>query len=615
MAIELAKAYVQIIPSADGLGNSIKEQLEDETKDPGESAGKSLGNSMISAVKKVVIAAGIGETIKKSLDAGGAIQQSFGGLDTLYGEASSAAKKYAQDAVTAGISANNYAEQAVSFGAALKSAFGGDVAKAAEAANIAIMDMADNSAKMGTDMGLIQNAYQGFAKGNYTMLDNLKLGYGGTQEEMKRLLKDAQELSGVEYDISNLGDVYSAIHVIQEDLGLTGVAAYEAGSTFSGSFGAMQAAAENLLASLSAEEMDVTPQLQALVDSTGTFLIGNLLPMVGRIAMSIPEVIGTTLSSYLPDMLKSGAGMLAGLAEGFRSGFPMMGSASGEMVKDTISSLAEGGVMFLTAGMDMLAALASGFLDNAPTMISAGGDILAFLLEEIISYAPKLLNSGADLLLSLVTGILKNMPAIASAAVSVIGKLIYTIASNSPKVLQEGISLVGKLLAGIIKAIPQIPGCVLQIISSIVKTFTGYNWLSIGKNIMEGIKNGITGAIGSVIGAAKSAAGSILSSIKEKLGIHSPSKPATDFGRFVDVGLANGIQENLGYVDHAVEALKNVTLGNLSASYSVSTNSAYGTKMEQMLYLLSIIADKDLSITLNGRELKRQLVAMGVATV
>ena len=212
MATELAKAYVQIIPSAKGIGNSISSALGGEATN----AGKSAGLNIAGAIKGAIAAAGIGAAIKTALSAGGDLQQSFGGLDTIYDTAAEGAKKYAAEAAKAGISANSYAEQAVSFGAALKQAYGSDLNGAMEAANVAILDMADNSAKMGTDIGSIQTAYQGFAKQNYTMLDNLKLGYGGTKAEMERLLKNAEEISGVKYDINNLGDVYSAIHEIKQ---------------------------------------------------------------------------------------------------------------------------------------------------------------------------------------------------------------------------------------------------------------------------------------------------------------------------------------------------------------------------------------------------------------
>lgn len=284
---DLGKAYVQIIPKAEGISEKIKESVS-----PGAGkAGTSAGNSFVGTFAKIAGGAAVGAAVykgmKAAIDEGAKLQQSYGGLDTLYGEASAAAKDYAMEAAKAGISANDYAEQAVSFGASLKAAFGGDTEAAVEAANTAIMDMADNAAKMGTPIESIQAAYQGFAKGQYQLLDNLKLGYGGTKSEMERLLKDASELSGKEYNIDNLGDVYDAIHVIQEDLGLTGVAAEEAATTFSGSFGAMKASAQNVLAMLSTGG-DVGPAMAQLASAAGTFLFDNLVPMVGNVISAIP---------------------------------------------------------------------------------------------------------------------------------------------------------------------------------------------------------------------------------------------------------------------------------------------------------------------------------------
>ena len=304
---DLGKAYVQIIPKAEGITNKMNSLLGGAGKSAGAKAGKeaggAAGSGLLSGMKKALTAAAIGAPIvagvKAALDEGGKLQQSFGGLDTIYGDAAEAAKKYAKEAAAAGISANDFAEQAVSFGAGLKAAFDGDTTKAAEAANTAIMDMTDNAAKMGTPIESLQNAYQGFAKSNYTMLDNLKLGYGGTKSEMERLLADAEKISGVKYDISNLGDVYSAIHVIQGELGLTGVAASEAQSTLTGSFGAMKAAASNLLGGLALGE-DIKVPMQQLITSAGNFLFGNFLPMVGNVFATLPSAIGTAISTAGP---------------------------------------------------------------------------------------------------------------------------------------------------------------------------------------------------------------------------------------------------------------------------------------------------------------------------
>lgn len=321
----IGKAYVQIVPTAKGISKDIESAIGGDVSKSGDSAGKSFASQMVGAIKGVAIAAGIGKIFTDAINAGGDLQQSFGGLETIYGDAADAAKDYAYQAAQAGISANDYAEQAVSFGASLKQAFEGDTTKAVEAANTAIMDMTDNAAKMGTPIENIQNAYQGFAKQNYTMLDNLKLGYGGTKEEMERLLADAEKLSGQEYDISNLGDVYDAIHVIQEDLGLTGVAAQEASETFSGSFGAMQASAQNLLADI-ALGADIGPDIEALGQSVENFFVGNLLPMVSNIVQQIPEFVAQIpgfLADIIPQAIPIIADMVAGLAQGLIDNAPV----------------------------------------------------------------------------------------------------------------------------------------------------------------------------------------------------------------------------------------------------------------------------------------------------
>ena len=337
----IGKAYVQIVPTAKGITNDVENLLSDGVEKGGETAGKSFGTKMLGALGKLGIAAAVAKTFSDSISEGAKLQQSFGGLETLYGDAADAAKEYAYEAAAMGISANDYAEQAVSFGAALKSAFGGDTEKAVEAANTAIMDMTDNAAKMGTPIESIQNAYQGFAKQNYTMLDNLKLGYGGTKSEMERLLKDAQEISGVEYDIDNLGDVYEAIHVIQTDLGLTGVAAEEAATTFSGSFGAMKAAAANVLGNLALGE-NISQDLKFLGSTIKTFLVGNLLPMIGNVVKTLPSVLAeipSFIGDLLPDLVAGAADIVVNLAQGIIDNVPVFVASIGQMFSSIWSAV------------------------------------------------------------------------------------------------------------------------------------------------------------------------------------------------------------------------------------------------------------------------------------
>lgn len=296
MATELGKAYVQIIPSARGITGMIQKEMSGEVASAGVSSGKSLGSNLIGALKGAIAAAGIGKAIGAALSEGASLQQSLGGIDTLFKASAEKVKGFANEAYkTTGLSANAYMENVTGFSASLLQSLGGDTDKAADIANMAMIDMSDNANKMGTSMESIQTAYQGFAKQNYTMLDNLKLGYGGTKQEMQRLLADAEKLTGVKYDINNLSDVYQAIHAIQENLDITGTTAKEASSTFTGSFQAMKAAAQNVLGKLALGE-NILPSLQALAETTSTFLLDNFFPMIGNIMSGLGVVISEGLS-------------------------------------------------------------------------------------------------------------------------------------------------------------------------------------------------------------------------------------------------------------------------------------------------------------------------------
>ena len=371
----LGTAYVQIVPSAQGIKGSISNVLDGEAQAAGTSAGSKIG----AFAKKAIVAAGIGaiavKGIKMAMDEGAKLQQSYlGGVDTLYGAAAEKVRAYAREAANAGISMNDYSEQAVSFGAALKNAFGGDVTKAAQAANTAIMDMADNSAKMGTDINSVQMAYQGFAKQNYTMLDNLKLGYGGTKTEMERLLADAEKLTGVEYNIDNLGDVYEAIHVIQGDLGLTGVAAQEASETFSGSFSAMQASAKNLLGAIALGQ-GVGPAMQQLSTSVSTFFFGNFLPMLGRIIKSLPKAVVAFVKSGIPALLSGLNGMLTTLATSLKtSADGVTGQKVAAWAKTTIPKI-------ISTAAVLIKRFAGSLLKNLPTVVASIARIGAAIIR------------------------------------------------------------------------------------------------------------------------------------------------------------------------------------------------------------------------------------------
>jgi hypothetical protein len=646
MATELGKAYVQIIPSAKGIGSSISSELNGESAKAGQSAGLNL----VGKLKGVIAAAGIGAAIKSSLEAGGNLQQSFGGLDTLYGEAADAAKAYAAEAAKAGISANDYAEQAVSFGASLKQAFGGDTTKAAEAANTAIMDMADNAAKMGTPIENIQTAYQGFAKQNYTMLDNLKLGYGGTKTEMERLLADAQKLSGVEYDISNLGDVYEAIHVIQEDLGLTGVAAKEGSETFTGSLAAMKAAGENLIANLALGE-DIGPALDALGSTVQAFVFNNLFPMVGNILQQLPQLLSglstiiigalnqisnnadqivsiaiqlvTTLAdaivTALPYLIEAAVKLVAALGKALIEtdwiavGTDLInnlrnaiGTAAGEIlgsdsmtIDGFLAGITAGLPGVLDKGIEIITNMVNGILGALPQLYTTAGQLMTQFAAFIMQNYPVILQKGFELISNLAQGILSNLPAIVSSVIQVIASFTATILQNLPTILAQGITIIGKLVAGLIQAIPTVVAAIPQIIQAIVNAFGSFDWLSIGTNIIKGIAKGIADAADVIVDAAKEAAKQAFEAAKDFLGIESPAKKGIYIGEMLDAGFALGIERNQQMVTDAVNGLSESATANLktSASFDYNKNSSDDDKMDVLISMLGAylpqIAEKE----------------------
>ena len=492
--IELGKAYVQIVPSAQGIKSALTEMFDEETDGLGEQTGQSIGQELIGTLKKVIAAAGIGKIISDSINMGGALQQSLGGVETLFKDSADTVKAYAAQAYkTVGLSANDYMEQTTSFAASLLSSVSQDTQAAADLANMAMVDMADNSNKMGTSMQDIQNAYQGFAKQNYTMLDNLKLGYGGTQAEMQRLLKDAEKLSGVHYDLGNLADMYSAIHVIQKEMDITGTTAKEASTTLTGSFAAMKAAAENVLADWSTGA-DLTAPLQGLVETAQTFLVGNLLPMIGNVLAGIPELVYT----LVPEILQSGTQLVTSLAEGFTQGIPdFLSNALPQLLQFTEELRANAGV-FVDAGLNLITQLLNGLIAGLP-------DLIAYVPDIIIN----------------ICGIIND---------------------NMPKILAEGVSIIVQLVVGIVKAVPDLLANWKKILQAVLSVISAINWLNIGKNILTGVANGVKSMGSSMLNAFKGGFSSALNWIKSL-----PSQ-AVQWGKNLIQSFINGLTGKGGAV-------------------------------------------------------------------
>lgn len=534
--IELAKAYVQIVPSAEGIQGSISHIMGGEASSAGESAGTLLGTKLVGTLKKVIAAAGIGKMISDSLNLGGALQQSIGGVETLFKESADTVKTYAAQAYrTVGLSANDYMEQTTSFAASLLSSVSKDTNAAAQLANMAMVDMADNANKMGTDMASIQNAYQGFAKQNYTMLDNLKLGYGGTQAEMQRLLTDAEKLSGVHYELGNLADMYSAIHIIQTDLDITGTTAKEAATTLTGSFAAMKAAAQNVLGDWSTGA-DLTAPMQALADTARTFLQGNLLPMIGNVLAGIPQLV----YGLVPEVLQTGTELVSSLAAGFAQGIPA----------------------FLSTALPQLLSFTEELRANAGQFVDAGLNCITQLLNGLIAGLPQLIAYVPDIIIN-IAGIIND---------------------NMPKILAQGVSIIVQLIAGIIQAVPSLLANWKKILQAVLSVISAINWLNIGKNILTSVANGVKSMGSSMLTAFKGGFSSALSWIKSL-----PSQ-AVKWGKNLIQSFIKGLTGKGNVVSNAATA---VTAGislaetasgkqdNWAASWA-SSNTSLGSSAQTM---------------------------------
>lgn len=620
MATELAKAYVQIIPSAEGIQGRIRKELEPEA----DSAGSSFGGKMVGMIKKVIATAAIGKALSASISEGAALEQSLGGIETLFKDSADKVKANAAKAYqTAGMSANDYMELTTSFSASLLSSLAGDTSKAADVADMAMVDMSDNANKMGTNMEDIKNAYQGFAKQNYMMLDNLKLGYGGTKSEMERLLADAQKISGVEYNIDNLSDVYSAIHVIQGQLDITGTTAKEAATTISGSFNQMKAAAKNVMGEI-ALGMDVGPALNELANTIITFAVGNLLPAVWNVISALPSAIVTFVTALGPQLFAAVSGLIPQIASGITTGIPTLYQSAMQLMDQFNIGIQEQLPTLLQKGVDFISNIVNGILQNLPQVITMAGNVITYFVNTIISMLPTVLSAGARLLLRLVNGIINNLPQITQAAVTAIVRFVASIGQNLPQILQSGITIIAKLEAGLIRAIPNLVGQIPAIISAIVNAFTSQNWGSIGINIISGIASGLRSAAHMLWDAVKGVLGGFKENVLAFFGIHSPSRWGAYVGEMIDTGIANGLIGKTTLVSNAAAELQksvkkpigtSMDLAISGKSSTDSQNSTIAEKLEALLEYLKTTSrrgDGSIVINLNDREVARALREMGV---
>lgn len=620
---QLNNAETQLVQMENATNKSNKElkEMKEGFDDAGQGAIK-FGDLLKANVLSEAIVGGIktlGSAIKQvgtalisvgkdALNSYADYEQLVGGVETLFKNSANVVEGYANNAYkTAGLSANEYMETVTSFSASLLQSLNNDTAKSAQVADMAITDMADNANKMGTDMTMIQNAYQGFAKQNYTMLDNLKLGYGGTKSEMQRLLKDAQKISGIKYDISNLNDVYQAIHVIQGELGITGTTAKEASTTIQGSVSAMKSAWQNMLTGIADDNADFKGLINNLVDSIG-IAAENIMPrvkvIVDGIVALIPELTGKIIE-HLPEIMKTGSEIITQLVDSLTTFAPDIGYSAFYIIDELVSGIMNNFPTILQVGIDLLTEFINGISQTLPDLVPIAIESITTIVTTLLDNIDSIIDAGLELISALADGLIDALPNLIDKIPIIIEKLIISITDNLPKIIEAGVTLTLKLGVGLIKAIPQLISKIPQIISSLVNGFKNYfsNMAEVGRNLVSGIWEGIKNAKDWIFTKIKEWCGSILDGIKGFFGIHSPSKVFKDeIGTNLALGVGEGFSDTMKDVTKEMSSSIptefdiNSTVNRVDTSNQLSLESITGAFVTAVKNLnAQIIIDKDVA--------------------
>lgn len=600
----------------------VKISVQDEASENVETLSGKFKHGLAAAAKVGAAAVGAAATgiaalTKNALNNYAEYEQLVGGVDTLFKDSSAKVQEYAANAYkTAGLSANEYMDTVTSFSASLLQSLGGDTEAAANMANVAITDMADNANKMGTDMASIQNAYQGFAKQNYTMLDNLKLGYGGTKQEMQRLINHANELNAAQgkytdYSIESYADIVSAIHDVQVEMGIYGTTAKEASTTIQGSVSSMKSAWGNLLVGIADDNADFKALTEQFVDSLVTVgeniiprinvILGGISQLVTSASTTIIPMVITTITDNLPALLQSAVALVGALGQGIIDSLPAITQAAIDILFSLANGLIENlptlidGIVqvtltivqmltspdFLTQLIEtailLIMTLAQGLIDAIPQLIAAIPLIIGNLLAAIIVELPNIIQMGIDLLFALIDGIIKCIPELVAAVPTLIVAFINGIVNNLDKIILAAPQIIVSLITGIVGAIPELIAAVPRVIAAIVDTIRNYDWSSIGRNIVQGLKDGIAGMWDNIKNWFNDKVNSLVGGVKRILGIHSPSKVFAGIGGYMAEGLGEGFSDEFASVKKDIEGDMSFSAGSITAGANINGNYASGS--------------------------------------
>ena len=652
--MNLMDLFVKI--SVDDKASSQVETLSGKLKSGLVTAAK-VGAAAVAAAGTAIIAIG-----KQAIKQYAEYEQLVGGVETLFKQSSDTVMKYAENAYkTAGLSANKYMSTVTSFSASLLQSLGGDTEAAAKYADMAITDMSDNANKMGTSMEMIQNAYQGFAKQNYTMLDNLKLGYGGTKEEMQRLLEDAEKLSGIEYDISSYADIVDAIHVVQTEMGITGTTAKEAATTIQGSLASMKGAWKNLLTGVADDNANFEVLVSNFVDSLVTageniiprvkVTIQGVTNLISQASQSIVPLVLQTLIETAPSLISAGMDLVVALIDGISSNASSIGKCIMDIISVILNKLSESIPELLIAGVNIVFGLVQGLIEGIPAIIAALPTIITELVNGLLGAIPQIIQAGITLLTALVGALPEIIQAIVNAIPLIIDGIINAIVQSIPLIIQAGIDLLMALIAAlpeiitaIVDAIPQIisgitdalignidkiidagvqlfvalienlPTIIVEIvkavpdiIAGIVKAFGDSAWkiVEIGGDLIKGIWQGIKDAGAWLWEKITGFFDGIVGGIKDFLGIHSPSRVFADMGKNMALGIGEGWDNQYDSIKKDIESGMNFTA---SVSTTGKVPKIAGTMTAQAQnYVLDALKNINFSIYLDGKTLVGKL--------
>ena len=519
-------------------------------------------------------AAGIAALTKASVEGYAEYEQLVGGVETLFGDSQSTVMQYANNAYkTAGLSANQYMETVTSFSASLLQSLVGDTEAAAQKADLAITDMSDNANKMGTSMENIQNAYQGFAKGNYTMLDNLKLGYGGTQEEMQRLLEDAQKLSGQKYDLSSYSDIVDAIHVVQTEMGITGTTAKEASTTIEGSVNAAKSAWQNLVVGLADDTQDFDGLVDNFVESVVT-AGSNIVPRVQKVlqgvsklvtelAPVISEQLPVLVQTVLPGLLTTATELVSGLVSGLIAALPVLAEQAPIIITQLVTVLIENLPMLIDAAVQIIIALTNGITESLPTLIPAAVEAIITIAESLIENIDMLVDAAINLIMALAAGLIAALPILIAKAPELVASLVTAIVENVGKLAEAGWELIKELGKAIIDNVGDLLDAAGEIIDSVLQGIDdcmSQVW-DMGKNIVEGLWQGIKDSWEWLKEKVKGVFESLIGVSEDTLETHSPSKVYARLGEYCAEGFDIGFSERM-----------KTTAANMKAAFNAALN-------------------------------------------